>query len=112
MEQEKELVMFGRSWACPDQMRTQRFLTKMGVPYRMVMIDQDEAAGALVEQYVGHRSVPTMVVARPNENAPVVEPTQLTPGRSARSVDRGTLITEPSDEAMRAFLQRHELLTV
>jgi hypothetical protein len=30
-------------------------------------------------------------------------------GRSVRSFDRGTMITEPSDDALQRFLQRHEL---
>jgi hypothetical protein len=41
---------------------------------------------------------------------PIEEPAPLPKGRSARSLDRGTLITEPSDEALSAFLQRHGLI--
>lgn len=108
---EKELVMFGRSWPCPDQMRTERFLKAHNIPYRFIMIDQVPEASELVERYVGHRSVPTMIVAAPGEMEPLAEPTPVPQGRSKRSLDRGTMITEPSDEAMRAFLQRHELFS-
>ena len=107
---DKELIVYGRTFPCPDLMRSERFLRNKQVAYRMIHIDQDEEAGTLVEQWVGHRSVPTIVVARKGENLPIEEPVPLPAGRSARSFDRGTLITEPSDEALSAFLQRHGLL--
>jgi glutaredoxin len=107
---EKELIVYARTWPCPDVARSQRFLNSRNVPYRMIHIDEDETAGELVERYVGHRSVPTIVVARKGDLQPIEEPAQLPKGRPARSVDRGTMITEPSDEALHAFLQRHGLL--
>lgn len=107
---EKELIVYARTWPCPDVARSQRFLNSHNVPYRLVHIDQDEQAGELVERYVGHRSVPTIVVARKGDMLPIEEPAPLPQGRPVRSVDRGTLITEPSDEALSAFLQRHGLL--
>ena len=106
---EKELIVYGRTFPCPDLARSQRFLNNKNITYRMIAIDQDEQAGELVEHYVGHRSVPTIVVAAKGDVEPIEEPTPLPKGRSARSVDRGTLITEPSDEALSAFLQRHGL---
>jgi glutaredoxin len=106
----KELIMYGRSYPCPDQMRTERFLKGRNIPYRLILIDKDEQAGELVERYVGHRSVPTMVVAPAGGLEPLDEPTPVPTGRSSRSFDRGTLITEPSDEAMQTFLTRHGLL--
>lgn len=108
---DKELVVYGRTYFCPDLARSQRFLDTKGVPYRLVHIDQDEEAGELVERYVGHRSVPTIVVARKGNMEPIEEPAALPQGRSVRSVDRGTLITEPSDDALGKFLQRHGLLS-
>ncbi|HEX6288491.1 MAG TPA: glutaredoxin family protein [Herpetosiphonaceae bacterium] len=107
---DKELIVYGRTFPCPDLMRSERFLRSKQVAYRMIHIDQDEEAGTLVEQWVGHRSVPTIVVARKGEVLPIEEPAPLPQGRSARSFDRGTLITEPSDEALSTFLQRHGLL--
>ena len=108
---DKELIVYGRTFPCPDLARSQRFLNNRNVAYRMIAIDQDEDAGELVERYVGHRSVPTIVVARKGDVQPIEEPTPLPSGRSARSFDRGTLITEPSDEALGNFLQRHGLLS-
>ena len=108
---DKELIVYGRTFPCPDLMRSQRFLKNKNITYRMIHIDQDESAGAWVEETVGHRSVPTMVVARKGDVMPIEPPTPLPSGRSARSFDRGTVITEPSDEALSTFLQRHGLLS-
>ena len=106
----KELIVYGRTMFCPDLARTQRFLASNNVPYQQINIDQDEEAGARVEKWVGHRSVPTVIVARKGELEPLSAPTALSAGRSARSVDRETVITEPSDEALLTFLQRHNLV--
>jgi glutaredoxin len=107
---DKELVVFGRTAFCPDLARSVRFLDNNNVPYRMIRIDEDMEAGELVEQWVGHRSVPTIVVARKGEVEPIEQPAPLPEGRSVRSFDRGTLITEPSDEALGRFLERHGLI--
>jgi len=106
----KDLIVYGRTMFCPDLARTQRFLASNNVPYQQINIDQDEEAGARVEKWVGHRSVPTVIVARKGELEPLSAPTTLAAGRSARSVDRETVITEPSDEALLTFLQRHNLV--
>ncbi len=107
---ERELIVYGRTAFCPDQARSLRFLDGNAVRYRMIKIDEDEQASKLVEQWVGHRSVPTIVVARKGDVHPIEAPAPLPQGRSVRSFDRGTLITEPSNEALSAFLQRHGLL--
>jgi glutaredoxin len=107
---DKRLIMYGRTAFCPDQGRAQRFLQANNVEYTQINIDEDETAGQRVEQWVGHRSVPTLVVAAAGEILPFEEPAALAPGRSARSVDRGSLITEPSDDALKSFLNRNGLL--
>jgi glutaredoxin len=105
----KELVVYGRTWPCPDLTRAKRFLEANNISYRQINIDQDDAAAAFVEQWVGHRSVPTIIVAPAGEVHPIAEPAPIPPGRSVRSFDRGTMITEPSEDALHGFLQRHEL---
>lgn len=107
---DKELIVYGRTFPCPDLARSERFLNSNKVPYRMIHIDMDEEAGERVEEWVGHRSVPTIVVARKGDVLPIEDPAPLPSGRAARSFDRGTLITEPSDDALKAFLSRHGLL--
>ena len=79
----KELIVFGRTYSCPDLARTQRFLKANNVNYRQINIDEDEGA------------------------MEIVEPAPVPSGRSARSFDRGSMITEPSDEALHGFLRRH-----
>ncbi|MBM7843525.1 glutaredoxin domain-containing protein [Herpetosiphon giganteus] len=106
----KHVVVYGRTSFCPDLARSQRFLEANQVAYTQINIDQDDAAGALVEGWVGYRSVPTIVVAEAGSNLPFEEPAPLPAGREARSFDRGTVITEPSDEALSGFLKRNGLL--
>ncbi len=103
----KELIVFGRSYPCPDQMRTQRFLKANDISYRLINIDEDGTALEIIERWVGHHSVPTLVVANVGDVHPIVEPQPVPTGRSSRSFDRGSMITEPSDEALRGFLQRN-----
>jgi glutaredoxin len=105
----KELVVYGRTYPCPDLTRAKRYLEANNIKYRQINIDQDEAAREFVQRWVGHQSVPTIVVANPGDVQPIAEPAPLPAGRSARSFDRGTMITEPSDEALRGFLRRHGL---
>jgi glutaredoxin len=107
---DKTLVVYGRTFFCPDLERAQRFLAVNNVAYQQINIDEDDAAGALVEGWVGHRSVPTIVVANQGETLPFEEPAPIPEGRSARSFDRGTVITEPSNDALDAFLKRNGLL--
>ncbi len=106
---DKELIVYGRTYPCPDLSRAKRFLETNSIKYRQINIDEDEDAGEFVEQWVGHRSVPTIVVANTGETVPVTEPAPIPRGRSARSLDRGTMITEPSNEALHAFLERNGL---
>ena len=105
----KELVVYGRTYPCPDLTRTKRFLEANQIRYRQINIDEDEAALEFVEWWVGHRSVPTVVVARAGDVQPIEDPAPLPKGRSVRSFDRGTMITEPSDEALHGFLHRNGL---
>lgn len=110
MGTQKELVFYGRTYYCPDQERALRFLNRHQITYKRIDIDQDVTASTLLQQWVGYQSVPTLVIARQGEVTPIEEPVPVPQGRSIRSLDRGTLITEPSEEALRCFLQRHGLL--
>ena len=106
---DKELIVYARTAFCPDVMRAVRFLDKNNIPYRRIDVDRDEQAGEFVESLLGHRSVPTLVVANKGETTPFEAPAPLE-GRNARSVDRGTVITEPSDEALSRFLERNGVI--
>lgn len=106
----KELVVYARTAFCPDVARAVRFLDSNNIPYRRIDVDQDEAAGERVEAWVGHRSVPTIIVAQHGEVEPFEAPQPLVAGRNARSVDRGTVITEPSNDALSRFIEKHGLV--
>ncbi|HZB95202.1 MAG TPA: glutaredoxin family protein [Herpetosiphonaceae bacterium] len=106
---DKEIIVYGRTYPCPDLTRTKRFLEANRISYRQINIDQDRAAREFVERWVGHQSVPTVVIAERGDVHPIAEPAPLPAGRSVRSYDRGTMITEPSDDALRGFLRRHGL---
>ncbi len=107
---EKELVMYGRRFACSDQSNAMWFLDANQIPYRFVDIGADQEAAERVVRWVGHKSVPTLVVARVGETAPIEEPTPLSQNESARGKDRATIITEPSNSQLESFLKKHALL--
>ncbi|MDQ4075009.1 MAG: hypothetical protein M3220_02045 [Chloroflexota bacterium] len=105
-----ELVMYGRTYACWDQSRAMAFLAERNVPYRFVDISRDSTAAHHLQSWVGHLSVPTLVVAQQGDIIPVAEPEPLDRSRRIRGQNRGTLITEPDDLQLEAFLQQHNLL--
>ncbi len=106
----KEIVMYGRTFACGDQLRAMSYLAARHIPYRFVDISHDREAAHRLQQWVGHLSVPTLVIAQPNEVLPLREPAPLDPARRTRGQNRDTLITEPNDAQLESFLQQHELL--
>ncbi len=107
---QKELVMYGRSFSCSDQARAIAFLSQMNVPYRFVDISRDTAAAHHLLEWVGHLSVPTLVIAQPGDRLPISEPAPLDPTRRTRGQHRGTMITEPDNSQLEGFLREHHLL--
>lgn len=108
---DKALIMYSRTIPCPDCERARQLLQDNGVPFQEVMIDLDPAARSFVEKITGYRSVPTLVVSRPGEQAPLADPRPLEKGRSPRGVDRGAVITEPDLLSLRRWLARHGFVT-
>jgi glutaredoxin len=106
----KELVMYGRRFACGDQFRAMAFLEAKRIPYRFVDISDDPEAAQRLYNWVGHLSVPTLVVAEEGNVLPITEPAPLDRSRRIRGQNRGTVITEPSDPQLQEFLQQHQLI--
>jgi glutaredoxin len=105
-----ELVMYSRTTACPFVSLAKRVLDREKILYREIHIDVDHAAEQRVLQWTGFLSVPTLVIAQPGEVLPVQTPEPLLKGASPRGVDRGPMITEPSEEQLVAWLRRFGLL--
>ena len=107
MSSEKELVVYNRTYGCPYWSSAKRVLEQYKVPYRTIMIDQDEDAMQRVVNWTGFRSIPTMVVANKGEDLPYEEPPSLSPGQSPRGIDRGAMLTEASAGQLKGWLERH-----
>jgi glutaredoxin len=107
MPTDKELVVYARTTFCPYIAKAHRVLEQYAVSYREIMIDQDEKAARLVEEWTGFRSVPTIIIARRGEDLPCEEPTPLTPGSSPRGVDRGSMISEAYETELVNWLKRN-----
>lgn len=107
----KTLVMYSRTRYCPDVERARTRLAELGLKYDEINIEEDAEAARWVEGWTGFRSVPTIVVAEEGTSAPVEEPRPLPRGSSSRGIDRGYMITEPTNDQLDAFLRKHGFLS-
>ena len=106
-----ELIMYARTTPCPFVTLAKRVLEAQSVPYREVFIDRDQALEDRVVNWTGFLSVPTLVVAFPGEDIPYTEQSPLEKGASPRGVDRGPMLTEPSEEQLIDWLRRYGFVT-
>ncbi len=102
-----EIVMYSRFSPCPYVRTAKRLLERAGIPYREIYIDEDPAAKQRVIEWTGFQSVPTIILALPGELVPYEPPQPLAPGASPRGIDRGTMITEPSETQLENWLRQH-----
>ena len=102
-----ELVMYSRTTGCPFVTLAHRVLDEQHVPYRKLYIDQDKTYEQRVLNWTGFLSVPTLIVARSGDDFPYEEPAPLAAGTSPRGVDRGSMLTEPSERQLLDWLRRH-----
>ena len=106
----KELVMYSRSYGCPFVSLAKRILNDYGVTFRELYIDEDTEARKRVLDWTGFLSVPTIIIAAEDSNLPLNPPAYLEVGTSPRGIDRGSMITEPNDVELLAWLQRHDFI--
>jgi glutaredoxin len=106
----KRLVMYCREAFCPDQARARQLLSMWGVAYEEVNITHDRQAAERVQAWNGHLGMPTLVIAEEGSLEPITPPTPLAAGQQTRNLNRGTLISEPSERGLREFLHQHSLL--
>lgn len=107
----KRLVMYCREAFCPDQARARQLLSTWGVPCEEVNITHDRQAAERVQAWNEHLGMPTLVIAEEGSLEPVTPPTPLAARQQTRDLNRGTLISEPSERGLREFLRQHGLLT-
>jgi glutaredoxin len=107
----KELVMYSRTFGCPFVTTAKRVLSRYDIPYREIFIDQENEARERVLNWTGFLSVPTLIVAEPGADLPTEEPSPLPQGSSPRGIDRGVMITEPSEAQFTAWLTKHAFIT-
>lgn len=106
----KELVMYSRTTPCPFVSLARRVLDREGIAYRELHIDQNKLYEQRVVEWTGFLSVPTLVLANPGEDLPFQEPGPLEKGASPRGIDRGSMLTEPSEDQLLAWLAQHGLV--
>ena len=107
---EKRLVVYCRDAYCPDQARARQLLDKWGIAYEEVNISRDPQAAKRVQEWNKHLGVPTLIVAEEGSLEPITPPTPLVPGQRTRDLNRGPLISEPSENGLRDFLRQHGLM--
>jgi glutaredoxin len=110
-QSEKELVMYSRTTPCPFVSLARRVLDREGVPYRELYIDREKENEHRVVTWTGFMSVPTLVIANLGEDLPYEEPSFLAKGATPRGVNRGSMLTEPSEDQLISWLEQHGLLT-
>src|SRR3954452_7108360 len=96
----RELVMYSRTTPCPFVSLARRVLNAESVPYRELHIDQDKTYERRVLDWTGYLSVPTLIVAAPGGEMPIEEPLPLAKDTSPRGINRGYMLTEPSEEQL------------
>lgn len=104
---DKELLMYGRSYGCPYISVAKRVFDDHALTYREIHIDKDEAAKARVIEWTGFQSVPTIIVTEIGGLLPITPPSFLARGASPRGIDRGSMITEASTDELERWLRKH-----
>lgn len=102
--------MYSRSFGCPFVRAAKRILDKNNLAFKEIMIDQDPSAKTRVVEWTGFESVPTIVATNPGSDLPFEPPAPLPAGASPRGVNRGSMITEPSNHELTEWLVQNGFL--
>jgi glutaredoxin len=106
----KQLVCYVTTW-CPSCHAAQNALEEWGVRARLVNIGRDREAAGRVRALTGFESVPTFVVVDGESIDPIEPPSPLPAGRGPRGIDRGSVLTEPTNAELKTWLTKHGLLS-
>lgn len=104
-----QLLMFTRTGSCPDQAAALRHLAEFKVQPIELNISRDADAAQRLMDLAGCLAIPTFVAAD-GDSQPIEPPRPMERYRSVRNVDRGSIISEPTRDGLRAFLIRHGFL--
>lgn len=104
-----DLILVGRSVFCPDLIKVKEWLHAWNVPYREVHHDLNEDMASRLDEWLGSRTVPTLFVAEYGQIDPITAPAEANL-RALRDTDRGSMLHEPEEATLRAFLTRHGML--
>jgi glutaredoxin len=107
---EKKVVIYSRSAPCRFVSIAKRVLAKQEVAYQELLIDQEPLYKERVISWVGFASVPTLIIAQPDQTVPYLPPTALKPEESPRGVNRGSMITEPYENELLDWLRQHQFI--
>lgn len=105
-----DLVVYGRTTFCPDLLESLQWLRAWNVPYRQLNVDMEETAAFRLDQWLGTRTIPTFVVAPYGSGDPITPPTDANLSH-LRNTDRGSILHEPEEATLHAFLIRNGFLT-
>lgn len=104
-----DLVIYGKTTFCPDLENTKHWLQRWNVPYRQMSYDQDEQVALQLDSWLGSRTVPTLVIARYGGVTPITAPADADLS-NLRNTDRGSMLHEPDEATLHAFLTRHGMV--
>jgi glutaredoxin len=102
-------VVYGRSSFCPDLVTVKALLHSWGVPYRQINIDLDEEAAFRLDDWLGARVVPTLVIAQRGDVLPITPPEDADL-HNLRNADRGSMLHEADEPTLRRWLTKHGFL--
>ena len=106
----KEIVMYSRKLGCPYVRTAKRVLKRHQLGWREIHINKAPAAKRRVVTWTGFESVPTIVIADSGKDLPFEPPAPLAKGSSPRGINRGSMITEPSEEQLTDWLRQHAFI--
>jgi formylglycine-generating enzyme required for sulfatase activity/glutaredoxin len=101
-----DLVVVGRSVFCPDLIDVKHWLHAWNVPYRQINHDLVEEMAWRLDSWLGSRTVPTLFITEYGQIDPISEPTAANL-QALRNTDRGSMLHEPDEGTLRAFLARY-----
>src|SRR5690349_372409 len=102
----REIVVYASDRQVNEVEVIDHILHQYHIPHRELSIDRDPAALGRVLLWTGRRSVPTLVAADTGNDNPYQPPQPVKSWDGARGVDRGSIISEPSEIQLVSWLRR------